>query len=68
LQRAIDSRTFIPKREYLYYIPSSHFFFQASFRKREQKEDRIFTDWFCVNLTQAGVITEKGTSVEKMPP
>jgi hypothetical protein len=24
--------------------------------------------WFCVNLTQAGVITEKGASVEKIPP
>jgi hypothetical protein len=25
--------------------------------------------WFlCVNLTQAGVITEKGASVEEMPP
>jgi hypothetical protein len=23
---------------------------------------------FCVNLTQAGVITGKGASVEKMPP
>jgi hypothetical protein len=22
----------------------------------------------CVNFTQAGVITEKGTSLEKMPP
>jgi hypothetical protein len=25
------------------------------------------TGWFCANLTQAGVITEKG-SVEEMPP
>jgi hypothetical protein len=25
------------------------------------------TGWFCVNLTQAGVI-EKGASVEEMPP
>jgi hypothetical protein len=23
---------------------------------------------FCVNLTQAGVITEKGASLEEMPP
>jgi hypothetical protein len=28
----------------------------------------ICTGWFCVNLTQAGVITEKGASVEEMPP
>jgi hypothetical protein len=26
------------------------------------------TGWFCVNVTQAGVITEKGASVEEMPP
>jgi hypothetical protein len=26
------------------------------------------TSWFCVNLTQAGVITEKGASLEEMPP
>jgi hypothetical protein len=26
------------------------------------------TGWFCVNLMQAGVITEKGASVEEMPP
>jgi hypothetical protein len=26
------------------------------------------TGWFCVNLTQAGVITEKGASVEEMLP
>jgi hypothetical protein len=26
------------------------------------------TGWFCVNLTQAGVITEKGASVGEMPP
>jgi hypothetical protein len=24
--------------------------------------------WFCVNLTQAGVITEKRASLEEMPP
>jgi hypothetical protein len=24
--------------------------------------------WFCVNLTKAGVITEKGASVEETPP
>jgi hypothetical protein len=28
----------------------------------------LCTDWFCVNLTQAGGITEKGASVEEMPP
>jgi hypothetical protein len=27
-----------------------------------------FSGWFCVNLTQARVITEKGASVEEMPP
>ena len=27
-----------------------------------------FNGWFCVNLTQAGVITERGASVEEMPP
>jgi hypothetical protein len=26
------------------------------------------TGYFCVNLTQAGVITEKGASVGEMPP
>ena len=26
------------------------------------------TGWLCVNLTQAGPNTEKGASVEKMPP
>jgi hypothetical protein len=26
------------------------------------------TGWFCVNLTQAGVITEKGASGEEMLP
>jgi hypothetical protein len=26
------------------------------------------TGWFCVNLTQAGIITEKGASGEEMPP
>jgi hypothetical protein len=26
------------------------------------------TDWFCVNLTQSGVNTEKGASGEEMPP
>jgi hypothetical protein len=26
------------------------------------------TGWLCVNLTQAGVITEKGASGEKMSP
>ena len=26
------------------------------------------TGWFCVNLTQAGVIIEKGASLEEMPP
>jgi hypothetical protein len=26
------------------------------------------TGLFCVNLTQAGVITEKGASLEEMPP
>jgi hypothetical protein len=26
------------------------------------------TGWFCVKLTQAGVITEKGASLEEMPP
>jgi hypothetical protein len=26
------------------------------------------TGWFCVNLTPAGVITEKGASVGEMPP
>ena len=26
------------------------------------------TGWFCVNLMKAGVITEKGASVEEMPP
>jgi hypothetical protein len=26
------------------------------------------TGWFCVNLTQTGVITEKGASLEEMPP
>jgi hypothetical protein len=26
------------------------------------------TGWFCINLTQAGVITEKGASVGEMPP
>ena len=29
---------------------------------------RPCTRWFCVNLTQAGVITEKGASVGEMPP
>jgi hypothetical protein len=28
----------------------------------------LCTGWFCVNLTQAGVITEKGASVEERPP
>jgi hypothetical protein len=27
-----------------------------------------YTGWFCVNLTQAGVITEKGALGEEMPP
>jgi hypothetical protein len=27
-----------------------------------------YTGWFCLNLTQAGVITEKGASLEEMPP
>ena len=26
------------------------------------------TGWLCVNLTETGVITEKGASVEEMPP
>ena len=26
------------------------------------------TGWFCVNLTQAGVITEKGALVGEVPP
>ena len=30
--------------------------------------DHVCTGWFCVNLTQAGVITEKGASVGEMPP
>jgi hypothetical protein len=30
---------------------------------------RGWTGWFCISLTQAGVIiTEKGVSVEEMPP
>jgi hypothetical protein len=29
--------------------------------------DGWYTGWFCVNLTQAGVITEKGVSVGEMP-
>jgi hypothetical protein len=28
----------------------------------------LCTGYFCVNLTQAGVITEKGASVGEMPP
>jgi hypothetical protein len=28
----------------------------------------ICAGWFCVSLTKAGAITEKGASVEKMPP
>jgi hypothetical protein len=27
-----------------------------------------YTGWFCVNLTQVGVITEKGAYAEEMPP
>jgi hypothetical protein len=27
-----------------------------------------YTSWFCVNLTQAGVITEKGASDGEVPP
>jgi hypothetical protein len=30
--------------------------------------DTRYTGWFCVNLTQTGVITEKWASVEEMPP
>ena len=29
--------------------------------------ERDCTGWFCVNLTQAGVITEKGASGEERP-
>jgi hypothetical protein len=35
---------------------------------RRENWIRSWTGWFCVNLTQAGVITEKGASVEEMPP
>jgi hypothetical protein len=30
--------------------------------------DADCTGWFCVNLTQAGVLTEKGVSLEEVPP
>jgi hypothetical protein len=35
---------------------------------QEQLSDGTYTGWFCVNLTQAGVTTEKRASLEEMPP
>jgi hypothetical protein len=37
-------------------------------RKRKERERCVYWLVLCVNLTQAGVITEKGVSVGKMPP
>jgi hypothetical protein len=34
----------------------------------KEKRDFMCTGWFCINLTQAGVITEEGASSEEMPP
>jgi hypothetical protein len=34
----------------------------------KKAEERVYWMVFCVNLALAGVITEKGTSVEEMPP
>jgi hypothetical protein len=31
-------------------------------------EEKFYTAWFCVNLTQGGVITEKGATVGEIPP
>ena len=43
--------------------------FCAKKRDLEPSEDfETCAGWFCVNVTQTGVITEKGASVEEMPP
>jgi hypothetical protein len=33
-----------------------------------RKQNKMYWLVLCVNLTQAGVITEKGASLEEMPP
>ena len=38
------------------------------FKNSELGYYRLYYMTLCVNLTQAGVITEKGASGEKMPP
>jgi hypothetical protein len=40
----------------------------VSLKPHTQPTDPIIVLYLCVNLTQAGVIIEKGPSLEEMPP
>jgi hypothetical protein len=44
------------------------FYPSQSTKSINEPNSPICTGWFCVTLTQAGVITEKGASGEEMPP